>query len=98
MARTGTIPEPVEEALEYFLRNPEVRDTLEGIARWRLLEQRVAKSVESVDRALRWLVAEGYVVEVATRSGPPLFMLNAERVAAARTLVRGLQRRDAGSE
>ena len=35
-----------KEILSYFLRNPQAADNLEGVARWRLLEQTVHRSVE----------------------------------------------------
>lgn len=33
------------EILQYYLRHPEAADTLEGVARWRLLEQRIHHTV-----------------------------------------------------
>jgi len=37
--------EPTKEILRYFLRHPQAADTLEGIVRWRLLEERVERTL-----------------------------------------------------
>ena len=40
------------EILSYFLRNPLAADTLEGVARWRLLDEVVYRKVEETRAAL----------------------------------------------
>jgi hypothetical protein len=52
-----------KEILRYFLRNPRGADTLEGIARWRLLEERLYSSIEETDRALNSLVSQGFLID-----------------------------------
>lgn len=65
-----------KEILSYFLHHPEAADSLEGIARWRLLAQRVEQTVSETQVALQWLVSEGYLEEIRTAASEPVFMLN----------------------
>lgn len=91
--RLEATPRWVEETLEYFLRNPQAADSLEGLARWRLLTESVHRSVEQVDQALQWLVVRGFLVQAATRDVYPVFSLNLTNVEAARSLLVMLRER-----
>src|SRR3974390_3096486 len=51
------------EILGYFLLNPEAADSLTEIARWRLMQETVRRTVESTQEALNWLTTEGYLRE-----------------------------------
>jgi hypothetical protein len=77
----------VKEILNYFIRNPQAADSLEGIARWRLLDEIVRRNLEETERALQWLVAQRFLnKEVVTGRGP-VFGINHDRLAAARAFV-----------
>jgi DNA-binding transcriptional ArsR family regulator len=78
----------VHEILSYFLRNPDAADSLEGIARWRLLEQVVHRTISETEGALTWLVEEGYLIEVEESYSHRLFRLNPEKQEAAGELLR----------
>lgn len=76
--------------LRYFLRNPHASDDVEGIARWRLLDQVVRDAVEDTTRALELLVARGFIKRVAIAGPRYLFSLDPEkRDAAERFLQEG---------
>jgi hypothetical protein len=51
-----------EDILRYFLRNPAGTDTLEGIARWRLFDESLYRSIEETDRAVNSLVSQGFLI------------------------------------
>jgi hypothetical protein len=73
--------------VRYLLKHPEARDSMEGIAEWWLLLQRIEDEVDNVKQALDLLVAEGLVeVEGAGRgSGRKVYRLNLKnRKALAR--------------
>ena len=53
--------------LSYLAEHPEAQDTLEGIAEWWLLEQKIKTRTAEVTEALSELVARRLVVE---RKGP----------------------------
>jgi hypothetical protein len=77
------------EILSYFLRNPAAADSLEGIARWRLLEQTIHRTIAETEMALKWLVEEGYLMEIEQPRSRRLFRLNPDRHKQARALLRG---------
>ena len=80
-------PAKAKEVLKYFLRHPQAADTLEGVARWRLLEERVHRNVEDTYQALTWLVAEGFLSEESVRGSEAIFRLNPTRTAQAKRFV-----------
>jgi hypothetical protein len=85
------------EILSYFLKNPGAADSLTGIARWRLLEELVQRSVEATEAALDLLIAQGYVVEVTHASSDRIFQLNSERLKEAESYLRKERERKASS-
>lgn len=71
------------EILRYFARNPRAADTLEGIARWRLLDQVIRQKIEETHVALEWLVGRGFLLESSGAGTDPLFRLNPHRTTEA---------------
>ena len=85
----------VDLVLGYFVRNPRAADTLEGVARWRLLEDQVSRTLQETDVALQWLVDQGFLEIVSTGSSGHIFRLNADRCAdAARFLAEEREKRE----
>jgi len=80
----------VKDVLRYFLRHPQASDDLEGITRWRLLDQRIEDSLIQVNRAVRWLVSEGVLMQDPARTSHPVFRLNKDRSNEIAQLVRDL--------
>jgi len=77
-----------KQILSYFLRNPEVADSLTELARWRLMEEQIRLSVENTQAALNWLVAEGYVQRETRVGTESLFRLNPARLEDAESLLK----------
>lgn len=75
------VPKVVTQILHYFRNNPEATDTLEGIARWRLLEEQIQRSLQETQQALEWLVAKGFLLEESRVSSGKLYRLNLDRAA-----------------
>jgi hypothetical protein len=76
------------------VKNPGTVDTVEGLARWRLLEDLVQRRVDETGEALRWLVEQGFLETVSGRPGvPTLYRLNAERTVEAKRLIARTGRR-----
>ena len=67
------------QILGYFVRNPNTVDTLDGIARWRLLEAMVRQSVEDTAKGVQVLVQQGFLDEEEVPGMAPLFRLNPEK-------------------
>jgi len=80
-------PKRAKEVLEHFVRNPQAADTLEGIARWRLLREAVYRGVEETAEALDWLVAEGFLNETGTTHSKPVYSLNPNAISKASRLL-----------
>lgn len=80
---SSTETEIVKQVLSYFVRNPKAADTLEGVARWRLLDEQIQKSISQTEAALEWLVGEGFLEELRPQGSRRLFRLNRERRADA---------------
>jgi hypothetical protein len=77
------------ETLDYFLRHPQAADSLEGMARWRLLYDQVERGIEEIDQALQWLVAQGLLAETTAPGKPPIFSLAPSAIPAAHRLLAG---------
>jgi hypothetical protein len=73
----------VKEILSYFLRNPRAVDSIEGVARWRVMEEQVHRSLEQTQSALAWLLSEGYLEELQTAGTSRIVRLNPHRQAVA---------------
>jgi hypothetical protein len=73
----------VKQILGYFVRNPKAADTLEGVARWRLLEEEIQNSIAQTEAALEWLVAQGLLEKLQPPGSRCVFRLNAARQADA---------------
>src|SRR5262249_30559391 len=70
----------IRQVLGYFVRNPKAVDTLEGIARWRLPEERVYESFRQTEAAIDWLVKEGCLEEILlSGSNAPVFRMKVDR-------------------
>jgi len=67
------------EILTYLSARPNRADTVEGIAEWWLLEQRVRRMICEVKHALAELAAAGFVLEITGRDGRFHYRLNTRR-------------------
>jgi hypothetical protein len=66
------------EILRYFVRNPRAADSLEGISRWRLMDEMIHRKLRETEAALEWLTAEGYLTASTSPGGTRTFSLNPE--------------------
>jgi len=76
--------EMAREILRYFVRNPQAVDSLEGIARWRLMDEIVRRKLDETEAGLEWLVAHDYLTSSLSPGGIAIYRLNAERIDEAR--------------
>jgi hypothetical protein len=84
------------EVLSFFVRHPQAVDTLEGIARWRLLDELARRTVDETAWAVKSLVAQGFLVESLPSASPPVYRLNETKIVEAKKFV-GLRRKSTGS-
>jgi hypothetical protein len=69
-------PSMANEVLSYLSGHPEAQDTIEGIAEWWLLEQRIRHEITEVKKALDELVAQGLILERSGRDGHVHYRFN----------------------
>ena len=65
-----------DEVLAYLVQHPQAQDTMEGIAEWWLLEQRIHSAVADVEATLRELVGYDFLVVRQSRDGRTYYGLN----------------------
>jgi hypothetical protein len=90
MTMTG-IESVTRDVIRYFLDHPELADSLEGIAHWRLMTQRVREVVGETERALSILVERGLIRRIAVSGGPVLFRLDPAKREDAERLMEELE-------
>lgn len=76
--------EMTSEILAYFVRNPQAVDSLEGVARWRLMDVVIRRKLNETEATLEWLVARGFLTSSISPGGTATFSLNPERIEEAR--------------
>jgi Fe2+ or Zn2+ uptake regulation protein len=64
--------------INYLRRNPDAKDTLEGITRWWLTMERIDLSVKEVSHALENLREQGVITINKTESGTTFYKINKE--------------------
>jgi hypothetical protein len=82
----------VKEVLSYFVRNPYAADSLEGITRWRLLDEVVRRRLEETERALEWLVERNFLTKALVVGRGPVFSINQDKLSEAQTFISAAQR------
>jgi hypothetical protein len=88
MTRRPETPRDVAlEILDYFLRNANAADDLEGVASFRLLDQAIYRQVAEVSEALEWLVSVGWLTKTTHASASPIFRLNKAKRDEAQAFV-----------
>jgi hypothetical protein len=80
-------PVVTRQVLSYFVRNPQAMDSLEGVARWRLLDEIVHLRVSETSEALAWLVERGVLQQTEGPGRAPVFSLDPERKEEAERML-----------
>ncbi|RKX65087.1 MAG: hypothetical protein DRP41_03615 [Thermodesulfobacteriota bacterium] len=66
--------------MHYLYRNPDTKDTLEGISRWWLLQERIDQKLEEVAICLDFLVSKGFIIEKTIDNKRKYYQLNKEKL------------------
>jgi hypothetical protein len=80
-------PRLARDILRCFIRNTGMADDLEGIARWRLLEEAIYHRVDETAQALEWLVEHDLLRRDSTTASGTLFRLDDEARHRAETFL-----------
>jgi len=87
-APTGGYKVLANEVLSYLIKHPEAQDTLEGIAEWWLLEQRVFEVSGNLKVVLNDLVDRGFLQAIRSKDGRFSYRLNREMEREIRSHLR----------
>jgi hypothetical protein len=74
-----TAREIAREILRYLDRYPEAKDTLDGIAQWWLRREPSAQVLQDVERAVIWMLGQGFLLETSRPGVSPYYWLNPQR-------------------
>lgn len=74
--RSRDVSRVLVDILAYLADHPEADDTIEGVAQWWLLEQRIRQQIPVVEKALAVLVEKGFVIEQGGRNGRMRYRIN----------------------
>lgn len=66
------------EIMKYFLQNPDAADTLEGIASWWLVGQKIDYEIDKVSESINELIHKGYIIPTV-RAKTNYYRLNMEK-------------------
>jgi hypothetical protein len=83
----GPSEQVARQIMTYFVRNPNAADSLEGIARWRLLDEAVHRTVGETSLALADLVKRGLLTCTPVQGGAPIYSLGTTAQPTARPFV-----------
>jgi hypothetical protein len=78
-----------KEILAYFVQNPQAVDSLEGVACWRLQEERIRRQIKDANAALEWLVEKGYLQKISSPFAKPVYRLNEANRSAVEWFLAG---------
>ncbi len=66
--------------LNYLVKHPDAKDTLEGVARWWILREQIEQSVEKVSQTLTDLVAQEFIIIKKYYNQERMYQLNLEKI------------------
>jgi hypothetical protein len=69
-----------ESILRYFLRNPQAADDMEGVVRFRLLNEAIHRNVKEARVTLDWLVAKNLLLEEKREASSTMYRLNPDGI------------------
>lgn len=74
--------------LEYLVEHPDAEDSLEGIVRWWVLEQKIKHCQADVEVALGELLAQGLLRARQQKDGGTLYSINPLKVSEIMALLK----------
>ena len=71
------------EILDYLAHNPDSEGSIESIAEWWLLEQRINREMEGIMDAIRELVSNDFVIERRSEDMTVFYSINKNKLSRA---------------
>jgi len=79
------------DILKYLQKQPNVKNTSDGIAKYWIFQQRLEENFEIVLTAIKYLVKEGFLEEVRKEDKESYYRLNKEKMNEISSAVEKLQ-------
>lgn len=76
-----------KKILSYLLKNPDAKDTLEGIVNWWLLQQDIQRNVVLVKKTVERLLTKGFILAGHGNDSKTYYYLNPEQIPAISALI-----------
>jgi hypothetical protein len=76
-----------QDILSYLLTHAAAEDTVEGIVEWWLLEERIKRRTQEVQKALDALVVESLIVARESKDSKTHYRINKRRIKKIRALL-----------
>ena len=73
--------------LNYLVKHPDAKDTLEGIARWWILREQIEQSVEKVSQTLADLVAQEFIIIKKYYNQEKMYQPNLEKLTDIKAIL-----------
>lgn len=78
------------DILRYFLRNSQAADDLEGIVRFRMMDEQIHRNVSEARRTLNWLVSNELLLQEQAGTPNAIYRLNLAKRDAVESFLEGL--------
>jgi hypothetical protein len=92
--QAGGGEQAIREVLQYLIKNPDAKDTLEGIHKWWLRKGHSERGKDEVQKAVDLLTSKGWLRKRGTSPSKDIYGINRDRL---REIEIFLQQSDASS-
>lgn len=77
------------DILKYIQKNPAIKHTAEGIARYWIFQQRLEERLDFVMHAISYLVEQGFLQEIKLADGGSYFKVNKRKLKDIPSILEG---------
>lgn len=79
------------DILKYIQKQPNVKHTAEGIAKYWIYQQRLEENLDTVISAIAYLVQRGFLIEENEISETSFYKVNKDKIVEIETTLKKLQ-------
>jgi len=87
----------IRAILRYWVKNPDAKDTADGILKWWLPGDRAGSGKEEVQKALDALICKGWLIKRETTPNRIIYGLHKERVEEIKKFLNGFSIKGIGA-
>ncbi len=90
LKRSGFTTDDIDMAkmiLSYLIKNPEAKDTIQGIAKWWLLNEKIDQTLNNILNAMNFLTIQNLVYEQNYSNDCISYQINEEQIDRIKELI-----------